>query len=147
MVRVLSRKKATHQIRSIPRIFRNFFREKLLQDFSLFREKTAAKKVRKKSGLKTLLLAKIGRKFTDFLEESTNFCPLPQSVSKMSLISKVTIYPYIFMHPLKKETFKKGHLLPIYGITYFSHFSHFREKLYFSFVFRKKSKMRKNAEV
>ena len=133
---------------TIPRIFRIFFREKLLQDFSLFREKTAAKKVRKKSGLKTLLLAKIGRKFTDFLEESTNFCPLPQSVSKMSLISKVTIYPYIFMHPLKKETFKKGHLLPIYGITYFSHFfSHFREKLYFSFVFREKSKMRKNAEV
>ena len=133
----------------IPRIFRNFFREKLLQDFSLFREKTAAKKVRKKSGLKTLLLAKIGRKFTDFLKESTNFCPLLQSVSKMSVMSKVTIYPYIFMHPLKKETFKKGHLLPIYGITYFSHFFRTFAKncTFLSFFAKKVRKMRKNAEV
>ena len=30
--------------------------------------------------------------------------------------------PIHFHASFKKETFKKGHLLPIYGITYFSHF-------------------------
>ena len=118
--------------------FSQFFSRKIASRFFAFSRKNSCKKVRKKSGLKTLLLAKIGRKFTDFLEESTNFCPLPQSVSKMSLISKVTIYPYIFMHPLKKETFKKGHLLPIYGITYFSHFFALSRKIVLFFRFSRK---------
>ena len=133
----------------IPRIFRNFFREKLLQDFSLFREKTAAKKVRKKSGLKTLLLAKIGRKFTDFLEESSNFCPLPQSVSLKNVPDfKSHNLPIHFHASFKERNIQKRTFAAnLWYNIFFAFFSHFREKLYFSFVFREKSKMRKNAEV
>ena len=79
--------------------------------------------MRKKSGLKTLLLAKIGRKFTDFLKESSNFCSIPQSFSLKNVhYFKSHNLPIHFHASSKEKTFKKGHLLPIYGITYFSHF-------------------------
>ena len=68
-------------------------------------------------------MVKLGRKFTDFLKESSNFCSIPQSFSLKNVhYFKSHNLPIHFHASSKEKTFKKGHLLPIYGITYFSHF-------------------------
>ena len=127
----------------IPRIFRNFFREKLLQDFSLFREKTAAKKF-EKIWLKNTTFGQNWAEIHWLFGRINKFLPSTSKCLKNVPDFKSHNLPIHFHASFKKETFKKGHLLPIYGITYFSHFFRtFAKNCTFLSFFAKKVKCEK----
>ena len=124
---------------NIPGIFRIFFREKLLQLFSLFREKNRCKKVRKKYGLKTPTFGQNWAAIQWNFGRITNFLPftskcLPQ---KCSLFLKSQFTPTFSLILYSKKHFKRL-LLPIYGITYFSRFFALSRKIVLFFRFSRK---------
>ena len=109
-----------------------------------------AKKQLQKSAKKILLkTTAFERQITDILQESPKVCPIPKSVSLKNASSfKSHNLPLLFYVSTKTKTHPKNTNYCQFMVqNIFRIFSHFREKLYFSFVFREKSKMRKNAEV
>ena len=119
--------------------FSHFLSRKITSTFFAFSRKNRCKKSAKKYGLKTPTFGQNWAAIQWNFGRITNFLPftskcLPQ---KCSLFLKSQFTP-TFSLILYRKNIKKRLLLPIYGITYFSHFFALSRKIVLFFRFSRK---------